>query len=74
MGSTNAFVERIMKRSLTAPTAPIGQTHFGRNAVGARVGTEVRVETTVLLHDNHDVLDLVDAFKRRCIHAWAERK
>jgi hypothetical protein len=31
-----------------------------RDPVGSRIGPEIGVERAVLLHDDHDVLDLVD--------------
>ena len=55
----------IVVRPVAALGARIGHAHRepavpDRNAVGARVGAEERIERPVLLHDDHDMPDLVD--------------
>ena len=57
-------VGRIVERGHAAAVNRIRHAHSGRNPVSARVRAEVAVERAVLLHDDHDVLDLVDAGER----------
>jgi hypothetical protein len=40
---------------------------FHREAIGARIGAEVAVERAILLHDDHDMLDLVNARIWTCL-------
>ena len=61
------LVGRVVVRALAAVPAGIGQArHLARVAgepgepVGAGIRAEVGVERAVLLHDDHDVADLVD--------------
>jgi len=65
--SAGVAIGRVMKRALGAGRARTGDagdrpgvTREARDAVGARAGTEGGVERAVLLHDDHDVADLVD--------------
>ena len=53
-------IRGVMKWRHAGPGQRIGDAHAGGNAVGAGIGPEVGVEGPVLLHDDHDVLDLVD--------------
>ena len=67
MGAAEAAVFAIVEGADAPAAAPDpGRTgpsripRQPRNPVGAGVGAEVRIERAVLLHDDHDVADLVD--------------
>ena len=67
-------VGRIVKGSDARLARRIRDAHGGntapqRDPVGARIGAEVRVKGTVLLHDHDDVADLVDAAANSRRHA-----
>ena len=54
-----------MERRHAPAVRGIGDAHPGRDPVGARERSEIAVERAVLLHDDHDVPDLVDPGQRR---------
>src|ERR1019366_9907921 len=57
------------KRRYAAAVQLVRDAYPGWDPVGARVGAEVAVEGPVLLHDHHDVLDLLDPHERECRRA-----
>src|SRR5207302_7952462 len=76
-------VARVVVRPLTVSLDWIGDAgcelpaRRAGEAVGARIGPEVRIEGAVLLHDHDHVLDLVDAggrFRRLPLRAGGRRQ
>jgi hypothetical protein len=64
---------RIVERTDAATDLRVGDAHgraavSHRDPIGAGERTEVRIERPVLLHDDDDVLDLVDAGEARSGH------
>jgi len=58
-------VVRVVERTDAAAVRGIRHADVRRDSVRARIRAEVGVERPVLLHDHDDVLDLVDAGRRR---------
>ena len=76
-GPAAVDVGRVVVRRL-APPVGIGHADrrhavLHRDAVGARIGPEVTVEGAVLLFDDDDVLDLVDAGRHHVVAGRSAR-